>query len=217
MTLLLLLTSTAHAQSTQPAAAAPDGGAFDTQPIKRSLKTANSASTPTAQTFDWQRLCGALGIVLGLIFVLKFVIGKIYPSIAAGAGSRVVRVLARSPIAPKQQVMLLHIGRRIVVVGDSGGQLSTLCDIADADEVAALLGQIDNQETAVSPRRAFNAMFGRARKEFDPPAESIDSSDDPSEIGESSKMDPDMKNAQTEISGLIDRMRTLTRVVRRED
>jgi hypothetical protein len=100
------------------------------------------------------------------------------------------------------------VGRRVIVVGDSAGTLTTLSEISDGDEVATLLGQLENTELPAIPSR-FSTLFGKAQDEFieDEPKPAADVTVAP--VAE-------IEQAQTEISGLIDRMRSLTRAVRRE-
>jgi flagellar biogenesis protein FliO len=194
-----------------PATVAPSS-AYENQPIKRSRPAASPDAKP-ASTFDWQRLVMAMGIVIGLILVLKYVAGRMFPGMAASKGTRVVRVLTRSPIAPKQSVMLLQVGRRVIVVGDSAGQLAPLAQIDDADEVASLLGQVETMEVPTTVRKPFAALFGRAQREFEPVAADLPVEMDETEPVQTAE---GIETAQTEISGLIDRMRTLTRTLRRD-
>lgn len=199
-TLLLLLALNAHAQTTQP------NSVYDGQAIKRKTPAPDPAAKAEQQSgFDWQRLVMALGIVLGLIFAMKFIVGRLYPGVSASKGGKAVRVLARSPIAPKQQVLLLQVGKRVIVVADSAGQLSTLSQIDDPDEIASLVGQLETAELP-APRGGFGNVFRRAQEEYaEPVAEpQVESA-------------PDLAEAQTEISGLIERMRTLTKTVRRTE
>jgi flagellar biogenesis protein FliO len=201
---VLFFVQLTSAQTTQPASV------YDGQPLKRAkAQTGTAAQTPPASDFDWQRLLLAMGIVLGLIFLLKFVVSRMYPGVSAVKGTRVVRVLSRSPIAPKQQVLLLQVGRRVVVVADSAGQLATVSEITDPDEVASLIGQIENTEIA-APLKPFSRLFSRAREEYEPAPPVSSSEPTPGEP------DQEIEQAQSEISGLIDRMRALTRSVRRE-
>jgi len=58
-----------------------------------------------------------------------------------------VKVLSRNTIAPRQQVVLVQVGQRVIVAADSGGQLSTLAQISDPEEVAQLLSQIDESKS----------------------------------------------------------------------
>lgn len=201
--LMFLACSLASAQTTQPLSR------YDDQPVKRTRPDAEAPVQQQASTgFDWGRLVVAMGIVLGLIVVLKFFVGRMYPSLGANKGGRVVRVLSRSPITPRQNVMLLQVGRRVIVVGDSGGQLATLSEISDPDEVASLLGQLENVDAPVRASR-FSSVFGKAREDFvEPEPETATETTPPAT--------PEIEEAQTEISGLIERMRTLTKAVRRD-
>jgi flagellar biogenesis protein FliO len=210
---ILLATTQALSQTSQPASS------FDEKTVARPVTQPAVAQSKTAAAFDWQRLVLAMSIVLGLIFLLKFLAGKAFPSLAAGKGSRVVRVLARSPLAPKQQLVLVQVGRRVIVIGDSAGELTSLSEITDADEVASLVGQLENAETVVSPAKPFARLFGRARDEYaDAAAEeelprrpmsdaAVDGADVPP--------NPELEQTQTEISGLIQRMRSLSETMRR--
>jgi len=74
-------------------------------------------------------------------------------------------VVGRFPLAARQQVVLLQVGRRIIVAADCASQLSTLCQITDADEVAALLGEIDSARQSPAAR-PFTSWFSRATDAF---------------------------------------------------
>ncbi len=198
--LLLWAVVPIQAQTTQPASV------YDNQPLKRA-RSEVAAPAPGDGSFDWSRLVLAMAVVFGLIVILRYVVGKMYPGVRAAKGARVVRVLSRSPIAPKQQVMLLQVGKRVIVIGDSGGQLSSLSEISDPDEVAALVGQLENVETPVTASR-FSSLFNKAQDDFE--EKPANPSPEPAEASR------EIEEAQSEISGLIDRMRMLTRTVRRD-
>jgi flagellar biogenesis protein FliO len=149
---------------------------------------------------DYVRVVGALGLVIALIVLLKWVGRILFPSVAGRGSSRVVEVLSRSSLTPKQQVMLIRVGSRLIVVGDSGTQMNTLCEIADADEVASLIGQLrDEKSAAVS---AFNPLFGRFRKRFETPPE-----EEPAPLADEEPLSID--SAESELHGLRERVRQL--------
>ncbi len=79
-----------------------------------------------------------------------------------------IKMLSRSILSPKQQLMLLQVGKRLIVVGDSGGNMNALCEISDPDEVAALVGEI-KQDRPESVAKSFRSLFGRAKEPFDEP------------------------------------------------
>ncbi|MCC7192109.1 MAG: FliO/MopB family protein [Phycisphaeraceae bacterium] len=84
----------------------------------------------------------ALGVVVGLILVLRGIVAKVTGRAPASAHSPVIEVLSRTSVAPKNHVLLLRLGQRILVVGDSAAGLATLADISDPEEVASLLQTI---------------------------------------------------------------------------
>jgi hypothetical protein len=145
-----------------------------------------------------------------------------FPAAAVGRSSSVIRVLSRSVVAPKQQFLLLQVGKRIIVVGDCGTSMNRLSEITDPDEVASLIGQID----AVKPEsisRAFGQLFGNAREQFNA-GEEQDTSDEPelelagtggASLMESSDGDPEVVSTRGELNGLMERVRMLSRQFRR--
>jgi flagellar biogenesis protein FliO len=113
-------------------------------PPRQFPATASRPATPNqySSPLDFRRVAIALGIVLGLVFVCRWAARWMFPSAAVGRSSQVMKVLSRSVIAPKQQLLLIQVGRRLVLVGDCGQQMNALAEISDPDEVAGLLGQL---------------------------------------------------------------------------
>ena len=96
-----------------------------------------SSSAPT----PWYRTTlGALGLVLGLMGVVFFLLKRWVPSAKLGHGGA-VRVVGRTVLGPKQSAVLLHLGHRIVLVGVSPDRVDRVCEIDGAEEVAAILAQ----------------------------------------------------------------------------
>ncbi len=65
---------------------------------------------------------------------------------------------------------MIRVGRRVLVVSDNGQQLSSLAEISEADEVAALLGQVRSNGT--SPAKPFGNLFQRFAATAEAQAES---------------------------------------------
>lgn len=216
---LLLLTAFNSARA--DLAAAPDARASHAIPplpqtalgaesIRSSADPAVAPVAPGAaakpQALDYPRVLAALGIVIGLIFVLRW-FGRFFFPAAVGRGkSRAVEVISRSPLSPKQQVMLLRVGRRVIVVGDSGSQMNPLCEITDPDEIAALVGQLRDDKTS-APTRAFGTMFGRSRQVFDSQEDAHATASDA--LREPEEEEPPVASAREELSGLRERVRLL--------
>ncbi len=69
-----------------------------------------------------------------------------------------MRLLSRTVLSPKQQVLLLQVGRRVIVVGDGGAAgMRPLCEITDPDEVAALVGDAKSAEATAAVARSRSA------------------------------------------------------------
>lgn len=186
--------------------------ALGAEPVRSSVDTSSAQQVPAGQSqtpggLDYPRVLAALGIVIGLIFVLRWCGRLFFPATVGRGRSRAVEVISRSPLSPKQQVMLLRVGRRLIVVGDSGQQMNPLCQITDPDEVAELVGQLRDERTS-TPSRAFGAMFGRSRHEFEPTEDAPATAS--SALREAdADVDAPVATAREELSGLRDRVRML--------
>jgi len=172
---------------------------------------------PLASTgYDIWRVVGALAVVVALILVMKWAGAKFIIPGARVRPTQVVQVVARSPIAPRQQVVLLRVGKRVVVVGDSGTTLSTLCEISDPDEVAALLGQLKDEQAG--PAGSFRNLFGKASANFTETNAAVEGSSDDVANADASP-DPakpaDLTGARAELGDLMNKVRQLSAQFRR--
>lgn len=200
--------------SDMDAAVTPRHGSVGDEPIRSlSSPAAKQPQIPQAgvssNDLDYTRVIGALGIVIGLIFAVRWAGRLFFPSSAGRGGGRAVEVLSRSPLSPKQQVMLLRVGRRLLVVGDNGSQMNALCEISDPDEIAALVGQLQEQKTATG-HTAFGAMFGRFSRRFDRPEPEPERVDSPL-VDDAPDDEAPVASAREELNGLRERVRLLAR------
>jgi len=148
------------------------------------------------------RTLTALGVVLGLIFVVRFVYCRISGQSPAKfgrrSGTRVIEVLNRSAIAPRSHVLMLRIGQRILVVSESQAGMSTLANIDDPLEVADLLGAIEaNRPTSIT--RGFTEALKRSDRDYGE-ASALDEEGDAGEYV--------VDRANTQLSDLLARVRT---------
>jgi flagellar biogenesis protein FliO len=167
----------------------------------------DAAVATRAPSMDLTRVGAALAAVIVLIFILRWLGKAFFPSAASRGQTRVVEVLSRSALAPKQQVMLLRVGRRLIVVGDSGTQMNTLCEISDPDEVAGLVGQLREEKTAAAA--AFTSLFGRFSRRYS------GGDDEREEVGAMVELrdepeEPAVLSAKGELDGLRERVRMLS-------
>ena len=179
----------AIAQTTQPATAA---GEIHRNP---SASSASNVRGPSAT-----RVATSLAGVLALIVILFMAGRRFLPRGAfahhrgGGAGNGAIHVLARTAISVKQRIILLQVGRRILVVADGGPSLTTLAEIDDPAEAAALIAQLQSEKSAGSFSSALNGAMDQFR--------SAQKRDEPQ---------PDLSSMREEIEGLAKRVRGMAR------
>lgn len=126
---------------------------------------ASKARAPSISSWFVNTLL-ALVVVVAAVFLLRAILSKLTGRTPVSANQHVVDVLARVGVSPKSHVMLVKLGRRILVVGDSPSGLSTLADIDDADEVASLLQAINARKPG-SATGGFDQLLGRLNDDYD--------------------------------------------------
>lgn len=178
--------------------------------------TSSPGSSSVGPTFS--RLVLALGIVLGLIFAARWVSRRLMAVPGASRSSRAIQVVSRSMIAPKQHLMLVQVGKRLVLVGNCGTSMSPLCEIRDDLEVSQVLAQIQ-AEKSDSISKAFSGLFRReAEKYTEPEPEDITdvsgpAGDQPLPPDLDRDLDPDgpMATTKQELHELLDKVRGLSK------
>ena len=206
-------------------AAAPARPASSPETIKRHRTTDPLTTTRPSGTakvtpggFDTTRVMLSLAVVLGLIFVLRWGAQRLFGKTVASRASRAVQVLSRNVISPKQQLLVVQVGRRLVVVGDSGQQMNALCEITDPDEITALVGQLHEEKGEITGN-PFGALFGRAGSQFakdDEPQRSVGVADEEDEdMSDGSTGPSSVQGTSDELSGLMDKVRGMSRQFRR--
>jgi len=140
------------APSPAPAIAA---GAYDNEPLTRAAAGSSGAkSAPTgglsagASGLDLPRICYSLALVLGLVVLLRWGARWVFPSTMMARRSGAIRLLARTPLGPKQQVMLIAVGRRVLVVADNGQQMTRLTEITESEEISGLTADLAQARVA---------------------------------------------------------------------
>jgi flagellar biogenesis protein FliO len=182
-------------------------GPFENKPLHRSGQaTTNQSSTSSnSAVWDFARVPLALGAVIFLILCLRWMIRSLGGYQTGKAGNKAVQILTRTTISPRQQMLVLQFGRRLLLVGSSGSELKPLCQIDDADEVAEVLAQIQQQRSGVATR-SFGAMFGRAEKAYQGEESSSPEADETSP-----PPDPNVTADRGEaLVGLVDRIRRMS-------
>lgn len=126
--------------TTAPAATRPGGA--DTRPV-----TPRSSAEDRAVSSDGGRGAAgsivrtllALAVVVALIVGLRIALRRFRGSSVSRTGP--MSVLARTSVSARQQLLLVRLGRRLVLVGSGPEGMRALTEVLDADEVADLIRQ----------------------------------------------------------------------------
>ena len=93
-------------------------------------------------TYDWLRTIGALAAVVALIFIARLLLRRLAGGAASPGRGVPIEVLARANLSARQQLSLVRLGRRLVLVGSGPTGIRPLAEVTDPDEVAELLGEL---------------------------------------------------------------------------
>ena len=127
--LLVPPTATAAASEQDPIGK-PTGKGF--------LESASAPSGPSGGTSWWKTAgaCLLTGLLLGLGVVF---LRRVFPSRLSGRSGNLLEVVGRTPLGPKQSVVLLRVAGRVLVVGVGPDSMSALAEIANPEEVEKIL------------------------------------------------------------------------------
>ena len=232
------MSSIARGQATKPSAEAVQSKADQTlenESLRASgsetkpaaLRATGSAGAAATGTADLVRVVVALAVVIGVILVLRAVVARFtaMPGVGRpGRGGKMVTVLSRSMISPRQQILVLQVGRRLLVVGDSGGAMSQLCELSDPDEIASIVGHHRQPTDALHERKglSFSNFFRRANNPFSEDQAGDETQDGPTRgagLDENAGLQSgdeltSLRSTQTpvsveEVGGLLDKIRQL--------
>lgn len=118
----------------------------DDRPIarQRSHSVGASAGSEAAATSNWLRpmlsLAGVTALILLLAWGYRAVTG-VSPLAARPRAPGMIQVLSRTSLSPKQALVLVRVGPRMVLIGAGADSLTTLHTIDDSELVARLAGE----------------------------------------------------------------------------
>ena len=138
-------------------------------------------------------------LVLGLIGLGAWGVRRWKPSIRAGHGG-VLRVVARSALAPRHSAVLVQVGRRLLLLGISADRMATLCEVTDPDEVLELLARGGEDK---SKREAFDGWLTHESASYRPSDEAREYVVEPSTRG---------SETPPPVARLLTRLRSLQRL-----
>ena len=191
------MSEAAPAQATR--AAQPISRPVTTPTTSRPVETRSASSLPSV---PFSNLLKSLALVLGLILALCWAAKKVLRLPGAAGQQGPIQVVHRMMLAPKQHLLLIQIGQRIVLVANCGTQLNTLCEITHPDEIAALLSQTRSRVA----EKPFAAWFGKARGRFEKTA------DDDGSLPEITE--PNISATREDVSSLLEKVRLLSKAHR---
>lgn len=101
---------------------------------------------------------GSLAMVLGAFFLLVWLFRRGAPKALTALPNEVIEVLGRAPLAGRQQMHLLRLGRKLVLVSVTPAGAETLSEVTDPEEVDRLAG-LCQQARPGSATAAFRQML----------------------------------------------------------
>jgi flagellar biogenesis protein FliO len=117
----------------------------------------DQAPVRSARLEELKQALGATLVVVALLLGAFLLLRKFLGRTRLFAPAAALRVLARRPLAARQEVILVEVGSRILVVGATRESLSRLGEITGAEEIAAVrsrCGAAPAEAPAPRPTRA---------------------------------------------------------------
>jgi flagellar biogenesis protein FliO len=142
-------------------------------PKKNASVGAGNAAMPSVST-----MLGSLAIVVGLFLLVAWTLRRGMPRQTPLLPQGILEVLGRAPLVGKQQVHLVRLGNKLLLLAITPAGIETLTEVTDPVEIDRLAG-ICQQGGAHSSTKAFNQLLG----EFSDPQ--------PAKRGSFSKPEPD--------------------------
>jgi flagellar biogenesis protein FliO len=143
-------------QPSQPLRLAPRGQQSE-RDLAQPRKSVSSSSTMTT-------VLGALGVVLGLFFCLAWLFKRNMPQALTRLPNEVVEQLGRAPLGGKQNLHLLRVGGKLVLVAVTPFGAETLTEITHPDEVERLVA-LCKAHSAHGPSAEFRAVLQQFERE----------------------------------------------------
>jgi flagellar biogenesis protein FliO len=107
-------------------------------------------------------MAGSLAVVLGLFFLVAWLLRRAMPKGSRLLPGDVVEVLGRAPLTGRQHVHLLRCGNKLLLVSVSPGSTETLTEITDPEEVDRICGlcRAAHPQSATASFRQVLQQFG---------------------------------------------------------
>jgi flagellar biogenesis protein FliO len=120
----------------------------------QSTKGSSTAAMPSGST-----MIGSLAIVIGLFLLLAWVLRRGMPKPTPLLPQGILEVLGRAPLVGRQQVHLVRLGNKLLLVAVTPGGIETLTEVTDPVEIDRLAG-LCQQSNPYSSSKSFNQLLG---------------------------------------------------------
>lgn len=121
------------------------------------------APSPAGGLRSLVSVASSLAVVLGLFFVVAWVMRRATPGGSAMLPGEVVEVLGRTVVSGRQQLQLLRCGNKLLLVSVTPTGVETLTEITEPDEVNHLAGlcrQAHPDSASATFRQVFQHFSG---------------------------------------------------------
>lgn len=105
----------------------------------------------------------SLAVVIGVFLLVMWFVRRQLPRGMSQLPNDVWEVLGRTSLGPRQPAMLVRLGDRLLLVATHAGEMRTLCEINDPDEVTRLVG-LCHQAQPQSATAAFRHVLQQLGK-----------------------------------------------------
>jgi len=140
----------------------------------------------------------ALGLVILLILFVRWLWGRLSGQVTTRR-NQVVEVLCRTAIAPRNHILLLRVGCRIIVIADGSQGMRTLAELTDPEEIAHVMATVSTASPN-SISRNFSGLISRFSHDYERDTFQEEGADESEHTFDS---------ARNSISNLLSRVRTM--------
>ena len=106
-------------------------------------------------------MAGSLTVVLGLFFLLTWIMRRGMPASTTRLPDDVVSVLGRAPLAGRQQVHVIRFGNKLLLVCSSTSGFDKLAEITEPEEVQRIVGLCGRSDPGAATVTAASRILGR--------------------------------------------------------